>query len=461
MTKRDLFGVAKWFCLLVFLLPWSTPFAHAQLTAETLLQSSIEQIGPQHSDVATAIEQFKQGSFVESRESLVSARQKDPKLPPAGIMFARLLFAANQPNLGHAEVERVVKEDPKDPESYLLFGELSFQQRRYSEAELSFRQAVSLLKGYTANDFRKKNMIRRAYSGLAGVSEAREDWAGAARYLEPIAKQEPKDVASTTRLAQALFRQDQSLGDNQGEETVAYQKLTALYEANPQGVRRPEITMGTMYHQAGQKDLAGKLMTLASTKDPQGLETQLSVARWALETGDTQLAQTCSQRAVQIAPTSVQAKLIAGLTARYRKDLTSARKALESAHLQSPSNLAALLQLAVVLVEGNDADKKAALEYSQIATRLFNDVSTSQGRESTVTSAWVVYRLGRTTESQRILQRALAGGSVSAESSYYAARIISQANGAYAKQLLEAALKNDGVFPARSDAEQLLRSLGG
>lgn len=460
MTMRNLFGVAKWCCPLILLLTASTT-ANAQLTAEALLQSSIEQIGPQHSDVATAIEQFKKGSFVESRESLVAATKKDPKLPPAGILFARLLFAANQPNLGHSEVERVVSSHPEDPESYLLFGELSLQQRRFSESELSFRQAVGLLKNYSANDFRKKNMIRRAYSGLAAVAEAREDWAGAARYLDPITKQDPKDIAATTRLAQALFRQDKSLGDNQGEETNAYQKLTKLYEANPQGVRRPEIIMGTMYQQAGNKALAGKLMELASKKDPQGLETQLSVARWALETANTTLAKTCSSRALQLAPESVQAKLIVGLTARYENDLNAARKALESVHLQAPSNLAALLQLAVVLVEGTDADKKAALEYSQIATRLFNDLSTSQGRESAVTSAWVVYRLGRTTEAQRLLQRVLAGGSVSAESSYYAARIISQANGPYAKRLLEAALKNDGVFPARPDAEQLLRSLGG
>ena len=60
-----------------------------------------------------------------------------------------------------------------------------------------------------------------------------------------------------------------------------------------------------------------------------------------------------------------------------------------------------------------------------------------------------------------VLQKALAGGAVSAESSYYAAKILHQTNADVAKQLLGTALKGDGVFPARTDAESLLQSLGG
>ena len=61
-----------------------------------------------------------------------------------------------------------------------------------------------------------------------------------------------------------------------------------------------------------------------------------------------------------------------------------------------------------------------------------------------------------------MLQQALTGGGVSAESSYYAARILYQAGNAdSAKSLLQAALRNDRVFPGRAEAENLLSSLGG
>jgi len=442
-------------------LSFGASVADAQLTADALLKGAVAQIGPQHRDVDSAIEQFKKGQFLECSKLLKSARTKDPKLPPDGVMMAQMLYTAKQPGLGRSELERTVKEEPNDPEPYLLFGEIAFQERRFADAELSFRRSYDLTQKYTSNPFRKNKMLKRALSGMAGVYETREDWARAAKYLEPIVRADKADIANSTRMARALFEQDASIGDNKGGEIEAYNMLKALWNADKKNVRRPEITMGSMYQAKGNKDITANLMKNASERDKTGLPTQLTVARWALGNGDTALAQACSDRAAQISPTSMEAKLVAGLTARYKKDLPRARKILESAHLQSPSNLAAILQLAVVLVEGADRDKKAALEYSSVASRIYPDVGRPTGREAAVTSAWILYRQGRQQEAQAVLQKALQGGNVSAESSYYAARILQQSNPDIAKRLLTTALKGDGVFPARSDAEQLMRSLGG
>lgn len=434
--------------------------ATAQVTAQTLLSSSVSEIGPQHREVSDAIEQFKQGAFLECRNLLKSAREKDPQIPPDGVLMARLLFTANQAGLARSELERTVQEEPTDPEPYLLFGEVAFNERRFADAELLFQKAYGLISKFTSNPYRKNTMLKRALSGLAGIAETREQWSDAAKFLAPIIKADPKDAQNTTRLARALFEQDTNLGDGMDKEAEAYQLLIKLWEADPTGTRRPEITMGSLYQAAGKRQISANLMKKASTQDKEGLQTQLTVARWALGTGDLDLAQTCSDRAESIAPTSVEAKLVAGLTARYKQDHEKARKVLEAAHLQSPSNLAALLQLAVVLAESNsEADQRTALEYSQMAVRIYSDMGQPTGREAAVTSAWILYRQGRQNEAQLVLQKALAGGKVSAESSYYAARIIHQSNPDVAKKLLETALQGDGVFPARNEAETLLASL--
>ncbi len=138
----------------------------------------------------------------------------------------------------------------------------------------------------------------------------------------------------------------------------------------------------------------------------------------------------------------------------------TARRQFESAHLKSPANLAAVLQLAVVLVE--QSEDRVALGYAEIGRRLYPDMSQPSGREAGVTFAWILFRQGRGTEAQRILQQALTGGGVSSESSYYAARILHQAGSIdTAKSLLQSALRNGRVFPARAEAENLLTSLGG
>lgn len=438
-----------------------SPAQAAQLSAESLLASAVEQIGPQHRDVALAIEEFRKGAFLEARNLLKEAIKKDPTLPPDGVMMARMLFTANQLALARQELERTVAEAPTDPEPYLIFGELAFQQRHFADAELSFRKAYDLIQKYTANPYRKGTMRTRALSGLAGVAENREDWGNAAKFLTEIVKADKSNAGQTTRLARALFEQDQKIGDGKEQESQAYKLLIGLWEQDKVNVRRPEITMGSMYQSKGEKKITAQLMKTASEQDTKGLQTQLTVARWALGTGDMALAQACTDRAQQIAPNSVEAKLIAGLTARYKRDFQTARKTLEAAHLQSPSNLAALLQLAVVLVEGDEQAKRTAFEYSQVASRIYPDLAEPTGREAAVTSAWILYNQGRVREAQMVLQKALAGGAVSAESSYYAAKILHQTNADVAKQLLGTALKGDGVFPARTDAESLLQSLGG
>lgn len=431
-----------------------------ELSAETLLKSSIEQVGPQHRDVANAIEEFKKGQFLEARNKLIAARKADPKLPPDGVMLAQLLYAAKQQGLARAELERVAREEAGDPEPYLLFGEIAFQQRRFAEAQLSFVKAAELTQGYGANDYRKGNLIKRARSGLAGIAEANQDWAMAAKYLQPLVKDNPGDANTVTRLARAVFNQDTNVGDSKGEEKQAYQLLAALYNSDRANIRRPEITMASMYQGAGSKDRTAALMQRAATEDAEGLSTQLTVARWALGMGDMALAKQCSDRALQINSGSIEARLVAGLAARYAKDYDRARKILEASHIQSPTNLAAILQLAVVLVEGSENDQRKALEYSTLANRMHPDMGTPTGREAAVTSAWIYYRQGRQREANLVLQKALAGGGVSAESSYYAAEIIHRTNPDIAKKLLETALKGDGVFPARAAAEELQNRLG-
>ena len=71
-------GLLTSFCLLLAFA--GSQVANAQeFTAENLLKSSVEVPGPQHRDVATAIEEFKKGQFLEARAKLKAARQQDPR----------------------------------------------------------------------------------------------------------------------------------------------------------------------------------------------------------------------------------------------------------------------------------------------------------------------------------------------------------------------------------------------
>jgi len=458
---RRVYNSLLWLGALVFSLS-TGGISSAQLTVEQLIGSSVEAVGPQHEDIETAITRFRERDFAGARTLLEDAKSKDPRIPPAGVLLANMLIAANQLSLAFAELERVIKSDPRDPESYLLFGELAYQQRRFADADLAFAKSLGLLRSFSANQKRQRALSKRAYSGLAAVAEVREDWDTAKKYLAPLIKADPADASLVTRMARAVFQ----LGEQQSSDDAktrsrreAYQLLRELWTKD-NSLTPPEITMGRLFENAGLRANAKQMMSNVVTQD-QRIETQLAVASWAMDAGELDLAQQCASNALKANAQSVEAQLVSGLVARYDSDYLSARKAFEAAHLQSPSNLAAMLSLAVVLIE-QPGNERIALEYAQMSVGIYSDLAQASGREAAVTRAWILFRRSKPSEAQQAVKQALNAGTVSAERSYYAALILLQQGGNWgtAKQLLQRALESNRAFPTRPKAEQLLARLG-
>ena len=106
-----------------------------------------------------------------------------------------------------------------------------------------------------------------------------------------------------------------------------------------------------------------------------------------------------AQRARQLDPDSLDAKVIAGVVARRRKDLDAALALLEDAHLQSPLSVDVNNQLALILLEKTDESSgRRAIEFAELNQRLYpNNV------EVVATLAWVCYHQDRKTEAERLL----------------------------------------------------------
>ena len=70
------------------------------------------------------------------------------------------------------ELERTVLADPKDPEPYLVFGDLAFQNRQVTDSSLCFEKANELVQSYASNPTRKRDLQIRAHAGLAALQVA-------------------------------------------------------------------------------------------------------------------------------------------------------------------------------------------------------------------------------------------------------------------------------------------------
>ena len=187
--------------------------AQAQISVEVLLGNAVSDAGSgQYKEVQDAMEEFfGKRNLNEARTLLKAAKKKFPKLPPAEIMMAQMLAAANQGAMARAELEKGVVVTPKDPEFYTLFGKLALQDGRYSDAELELTKAEALNNEFNENPKRKRNFALDINNGLAIVAEFRgtpEHLQSAITRLNSFLKEDPDNVAGYQRLGVLLFKLD-------------------------------------------------------------------------------------------------------------------------------------------------------------------------------------------------------------------------------------------------------------
>ena len=427
------------------------------LTAQTLLEPFVEAYGPQYSDVETAINQMRQGNAAAARESLRTAAQKNSDLPPADIMLAQLFFRSNQTAAGAAALQEAARNNPDDPAAYVYLGEIAFQGRRFADAELLYEKGRELAERYTKNNKRKNRLLVNLHGGIASLAEVEEDWELARQELDALRRLDNQNALAMTRLGRVLFKMSK---DRQGE-TEAYSIFKELHASNPDSTASADVNMALLYEQAGKRGNAQKMMERAVETDGNSTATRLAVAKWALDANQLPMAKENADAALKLSPESLEAKLYAGLVARFGNDLPTAEKMFKLAHLQSPNNLAANTQLALVLIDQADDRKRSeALQYAQLNARLNNDVTKPSGREAAVTLAWVLSRLGQNTNAVRTVQQAISAGTLSADSAYHAAQILyDTGQTSAASTILERTLATDSVFPNRTAAEQLMAKI--
>ena len=418
--------------------------ADAQLDARALIGKAVDEVGPKHSDVEKAIERYRVRDTQGALEFLEAARRKDPNVPPAEIVLAKMHLAAGQTPAARTALEEVTEKYPNDPEPYLIFGERAFAANRLSDAQLLFAKGLQLASAYRENPIRRSNLLVRSHAGLASVAERREDWATAAEHLQQWVEEDPESATAKHRLGRSRFM----LGDAR----EAY----ALFQEAAKGdtsLPSPAATIGALYEQRGGRSEATQLMERALRDDSASIQTLLAVARWQLETEQYAKAQTVLDAALRREPESLDALLLSGIVSRMLKNYDAAEDKFEQAHVLAPTNFDAMNQLALVLIEQSDTEKQQrAVQYGELNLRLHNN-----NPEAGVAVGWIYYQLGRTQDAERILNAALKAGRMGPDSSYFVAKIFfDRGLSSTAVSLLESALESDALFVQRSDAQTLL-----
>ena len=125
-------------------------------------------------------------------------------------------------------------ESPQDPEAYVLLADLDFQDGRWVQADLLYKEGLEKLDTFDGDPQRKQGVTQRALMGIAAVAGVRGDLATAEQKLQTVLADKPDNIGALQQLARVLVQQD--------KPDEALEKLRAAAEID-KGLLTPEAVL--------------------------------------------------------------------------------------------------------------------------------------------------------------------------------------------------------------------------
>jgi len=422
--------------------------ARGQMTTQALIGDSVSDLGPRYTDVDEAIKRFNNRDVLGARQFLEAALRKNPNLPPVDLLLAKMYIVSGDSASAIAALEKTAVENPNDPEPYIILGDQAVQSGQTIAAEALYEKALELIDKYQGNEKRKRSLIIRARTGSSAVAERRKNWATVVADLQALLKVDPDNATAHYRLGRALFMQKKF-----PEGNAEFTKASTLDKNLP----NQNVAAALAYEQLGMRSEAKAAFEAAVKANREDAKTLNAYAQWLLATGDVARADQALSAARRVAPEDLDTLVLSGVAARMAKKMKPAEDYFVAALRLSPSNAAVINQLALLLVEQPDEEKRRrAVEFARINAMLQPNAS-----EANITLAYVLAQVGNNRAAEAALQKGISAGNLSADSNYLVAKMFAEARPEIAKQFVVAALENPSgnLSVLKGDAEALKKQL--
>jgi len=411
---------------------------------------STSQLPQKVEEIDKAVAALQKGQVDAAYQHLVEATKKNPDLPPARFMLAKILSQVqNMGAVARATLEQAAAENPDHPVVYLQNAEIGLNDGRYSDVVLNCEKALLLARTDRWSAEQKRRFTTDAHIYLAAVGELRKHWSTAATHLVALLEGQPKDVKLRARLAQALFFQDKA--------DDAYAELKKAAAVNdPTMLDTPAVIMAKLWTAKGDYPKARQWLNTAAKEGANNVRVKLAYADWLLQQNNIDEANLHVQEAVKLDPKNTEVMRLQALILRIKKDLKGAEAILQQILLLAPGDQFATNHLALCLADSKDESQRPkALPHADLNVR-----ANQKSAEAWATLGYCYYRLKDSGKALNALQTASSGRQITSDTGYYLARIfVDQEKYEEAKQLLDGSLQAPGLMVYRDEAKKLLEEV--
>lgn len=429
-------------------------WSQSAVTPELLIGDAVgNPDDPKYEEVALAITRYANNDALSAKSLLEAAKRKDDKLPPVDMMMAKLYLLSNNTASYLISLEQVLREEPGDPEPYLLLADQALQSNQAVQASALYDKAIEQLQDYDKNGRRKQRFIERAYSGRAQVYQRWGDWAKAEADLTALIQANPEDASAYSRLGIVQFQL--------GKANEGYQSFVKAKELN-NDMPSPYVAAANMYQQLKDKDAsanekARQAYERAYTADKNDRITIIAYSEWLIRQNQLDQALTVLSEGAKAHPNVFEIALLRAVAYEMLDKPVEAEAEYNRALAISPGNRDAQNQLALLLINQDDEQaQKRAEALARINAKLYE-----QSPDVHITLAWILRQLGKGAEANQAYQKGVRLGQLSGDSTLLVAKLLqSQGQDDTARKILQNALEQEkGIFVNRDEAEVLLQTL--
>ena len=410
---------------------------------------SISEPAHNSSPVAAARAAFQQQDISKCLSLLTIAKARESALPPPRLILADMYFQANARAAGRAMLERVALENPGHPELWRLQGSVALSEGRWTEAIMHFEHGLSLPTPTAWTEAQQQTFVLSMKKGLVAANERRGDLQEATTLLGEMTDITPLDSKLRDRYASLLFqinRKDQAIE----QFRIAYLRDNTL---SP-----PELSMGIMYVNSGDNVQGDRWFARAVRAYPDNalVYFQIAVALMVQDRADA--SAKLSAKAAELGMDTGNLQMVRGYAKRQLRRYDEAEAFFRAALQKTPNDVAAMNQLALVLIEQNDDGKKQ--EALEIARKVLQARENSANAQ--VTLGWVMYRSGMVSEAEDAFRKALEKPGLGPEGLYLAGRAFSDqgrdSEASKVAQVLQTRITSPGIYVLRPAARAWLAS---
>ncbi len=443
-----------------------------------------------YAELEKAMQLLANGKPKEAMQKLHGRQPNLPKFTSALVVMYYTFARADRPKIAYSALEKAIVEYPNDPEPWTILGQIALQENRNGEAELDFVKAKQLLPGCSDNDH-KKLVECDMTNGMAQVAECREQWHEAETRLVEYLKKSPDDLEGWRRLGRAQFAQ--ALSTQVVDKQLIAKAHRSLQHAKqidnrdskknhtPERILPAAAILAQFYDSCerripftGPSKNAKEMFLYALKYNPGNPKLRYVVGIWALENGETELAEEQAKELLGLDAKGLGANaansdalMLNGIVALWKKHWAVAQDYFEKVLIVEPNRFDVSNYLALALVEQKVAAKQArALDLAY--ANFQNNKDGKNAAEAAATLSWVYYRMGEFK-----LASAAWDAEVRADNAYvtkpdsatYAAFIFDHNDNGHnglnyrAKQIIEAQLGTGYPFRMKSEAEELYEKL--